>query len=238
LIELLVVIAIIGILAAMLLPALNRARDKGRTALCLSNLRQIGVAITMYADDHNEYYPAGYIAGYGDWPLIIGPYVAKSAQTYTSAGGIRSSQVFVCPSGITPWGKTTRISYSAHPILLGSPGLPSTLYLYRRTKVTRPTETVLVTDGPLTKPAGSGPNDWNAFAQFSNVPDANNYYDSSTANGPANQPWATTSDGSAGNGLIRLRHSGNGGANFLFCDGHVETLMALQLKVGNFAPDP
>jgi prepilin-type N-terminal cleavage/methylation domain-containing protein/prepilin-type processing-associated H-X9-DG protein len=238
LIELLVVIAIIGILAAMLLPALNRARDRGSTALCLSNLKQIGVAVSMYADDHDDYYPAGYIAGYGDWPLIIAPYVAKSAQTYTSPGGIRSSQVFVCPSGRTPGGKTTRLSYSAHPILLGSPGLPATLYLYRRTKNTRPTETVLVTDGPLTQPAGAGPSDWNAFAQFSNVPDAGNYYSSGTANNPITPGDGTTSDGHAGDGLIRWRHSGNSGANFLFCDGHVDTLMASQLKVGNLSPDP
>ena len=57
LIELLVVIAIIGILAAMLLPALNQARERGRTAICVSNLKQIGVAITMYADDNNDTYP-------------------------------------------------------------------------------------------------------------------------------------------------------------------------------------
>ena len=57
LIELLVVIAIIGILAAMLLPALNKARDKAMTASSLSNLRQIYLLVRAYADDNNGYWP-------------------------------------------------------------------------------------------------------------------------------------------------------------------------------------
>ena len=55
LIELLVVIAIIGILASLLLPALGRARESGRRALCCSNLHQIGIAATMYVDDWGRY---------------------------------------------------------------------------------------------------------------------------------------------------------------------------------------
>ncbi len=57
LIELLVVVAIIGILASILMPSLSKAREKGRQAVCLSNLKQFGVAIELYISANGSYFP-------------------------------------------------------------------------------------------------------------------------------------------------------------------------------------
>ena len=93
LIELLVVIAIIAILAGMLLPTLARARDKGKSAKCQSNVRQLAMAAMMYDDDH-QVYPIGWLEGQGFiWYRQLQPYLGS--KTNVSGKG-----VFVCPSSM------------------------------------------------------------------------------------------------------------------------------------------
>ena len=60
LIELLVVVAIVAVLSALLLPALQQAREQGKQAGCMSNLRQIGLAFVMYLQDNSDVFPGGY----------------------------------------------------------------------------------------------------------------------------------------------------------------------------------
>jgi prepilin-type N-terminal cleavage/methylation domain-containing protein/prepilin-type processing-associated H-X9-DG protein len=84
LIELLVVIAIIAVLAAMLFPVFARARAKAEQTACLSNLKELALATTMYCDDYDDFYPISWntTANLGfNWSAAIYPYV-KNLQVY------------------------------------------------------------------------------------------------------------------------------------------------------------
>ncbi|MDR3706830.1 MAG: DUF1559 domain-containing protein [Capsulimonadaceae bacterium] len=97
LIELLVVIAIIAILAAVLFPVFAQAREKARAAACLSNEKQLGLAIVQYVQDYDERLPCGNNSLGEGWSSQIYPYV-------------KSLAAFACPDDTTP--STTGPSYS------------------------------------------------------------------------------------------------------------------------------
>jgi prepilin-type N-terminal cleavage/methylation domain-containing protein/prepilin-type processing-associated H-X9-DG protein len=92
LIELLVVIAIIAILAAILFPVFAQARGKARQAACLSNQKQVGTAITMYAQDYDETLP-----NCNSWGLAWTPSVKNRYIQQLTAAYVKNDDIWFCP---------------------------------------------------------------------------------------------------------------------------------------------
>ena len=98
LVELMVVIAIIGILAAILLPALSRARESAKRSSCANNLRQLFLAFSMYLLENKDTYPAAqdpYRSGYWFW---MGRGWRETMESYVPRGDENEAGVFLCPS--------------------------------------------------------------------------------------------------------------------------------------------
>ena len=95
LIELLVVIAIIGILAALLLSALSSAKQRAWTTQCLSNARQIGLGMRMFADDNNEHYPRS--GGLIPWNLTD-PNAPNNSWMQQIYPLVQNTNVYHCPA--------------------------------------------------------------------------------------------------------------------------------------------
>jgi prepilin-type N-terminal cleavage/methylation domain-containing protein/prepilin-type processing-associated H-X9-DG protein len=163
LIELLVVIAIIGILAGMLLPALNNARKKANAAYCLSNMHQWGLACGMYCDDWNDYFPregnqSAIDTGdqLGAWFNTLPPYIAQPtlASLYdavpSKAPTPRSKSIWVCPSA-TNQNLTPASLSPSNPFFMYDfndrmcPNFPNPSY--KRGQMTEPTTTIVFCEG-------------------------------------------------------------------------------------------
>ena len=101
LIELLVVIAIIAILAAILFPVFAQAREKARQTACLSNMKQIGIGLTMYAQDYDETLAGNDISAEG-YNLALGFLDPASKRNWARdmQSYIKNTRVFICPSAI------------------------------------------------------------------------------------------------------------------------------------------
>jgi prepilin-type N-terminal cleavage/methylation domain-containing protein len=98
LIELLVVVAIISLLAALLFPALTKAKEQGRRAVCISNLRQFGVSLYAYTGDNNSYYPGPNLRGRSNqlaWTGVIED-LRPLLKPY-----IMNPRVLYCPSNLS-----------------------------------------------------------------------------------------------------------------------------------------
>lgn len=144
LLELLIVIAVIAVLAAMLLPALNRARESAQQSKCIGHLKQLGLGGLMYADDNRGMVTVTFICWpdgnpgqeYYYWKDAVAVYLGKGgASAYDRA--MSRDGIFFCPSKLSNLG-ATRSSYGENAFLSGG-GWSSTLL----GKVTSPSRTLL-----------------------------------------------------------------------------------------------
>ncbi len=166
LVELLVVIGIIALLISVLLPALNKARQSANDVKCISNLRQIGVAVQMYAQAHKGTMPVhlewtgGSAPYFANWDRLIAPYLGVEGVSMTANQNNpppQQSGVLVCPrdNTIEPPPGFFKRSYTMNGVRDFGTSRPQDGVVLRRnpwlngvpapkiTQVRRPTETIM-----------------------------------------------------------------------------------------------
>jgi prepilin-type N-terminal cleavage/methylation domain-containing protein/prepilin-type processing-associated H-X9-DG protein len=204
LIELLVVIAIIGILAAMLLPALAKAKAKAYAIQCTGNVRQLSLATQMYGLDNQENLPnTGQNADPFVWIPLIKPYLSNTdTNTATTQGG-----VFLCPQLALLLGNNARATTGRHYAVsekLDWANDAMNLAGNRKlTQANNPTQTLLLGDAGRNEVAAPNTGMYYRIECWAAIP--------GTGKGPAMEP-----------GFYPPLH--NLRANIGFIDGHVEAL--------------
>ena len=214
LIELLVVIAIIAILAAILFPVFAQAREKARQTSCLSNEKQIGLAILQYTQDYDEKFPlSNYMQDLTTKEQLytaVEPYVKADYSRLLARTGTHLS-VWVCPDWASIYTAPDAVSYPSWSYLANRDLMPATAPYFppawstqvsTLASINAPAQVVLVAEGSGLGVYTSG-NDTGTYPQF----DPANYTNGKDVN----------IDYAVGRGF---RH--HGGSNFLFSDGHVQ----------------